>query len=137
VHYRDGCVDDWKWFKDDDGRKYPLVPIRFVMACSHGHLSDIPWRDFCFRELNCKNRERLYLLEAGTGNDFTQIYVQSESGVHRKLADAYVTVEPGQDTARLSAPLRAKHAATGDAGILLRTSCAHAPKTGQKRGPSE
>ena len=91
VHYRDGCVDDWKWFKDDDGRKYPLVPIRFVMACPHGHLSDIPWRDFCFRELNCKNRERLYLLEAGTGNDFTQIYVQSESGVPRKLADAYVT----------------------------------------------
>jgi hypothetical protein len=61
------------------------------MACPHGHLSDIPWRDFCFRELNCKNRERLYLLEAGTGNDFTQIYVQSESGVPRKLADAYVT----------------------------------------------
>jgi hypothetical protein len=91
VHYRDGCVDDWKWFQDDDGVKYPLVPIRFVMACPHGHLSDIPWRDFCFRELNCSNRERLYLLEAGTGNDFTQIYVQSDSGVHRKLADAYVT----------------------------------------------
>ena len=91
VHYRDGCVDDWKWFNDDDGSKVPLVPIRFVMACPHGHLSDIPWRDFCFRELNCSNRERLYLLEAGTGNDFTQIYVQSESGVTRKLADAMVT----------------------------------------------
>ncbi|MFN9694414.1 MAG: hypothetical protein ACK550_11585, partial [Synechococcaceae cyanobacterium] len=91
VHYRDGCVDDWKTFKDDDGKTYPLVPIRFVMACPHGHLSDIPWRDFCFREFNCSNHERLYLLEAGTGNDFTQIYVQSESGVHRKLADAYVT----------------------------------------------
>ena len=91
LHYRDGCVDDWKWFKDDDGSKVPLVPIRFVMACTHGHLSDIPWRDFCFRQPNCSNRERLYLLEAGTGNDFTQIYVQSESGQHRKLADAYVT----------------------------------------------
>ena len=91
VHYRDGCVDDWKWFKDDDGSKVPLVPIRFVMACPHGHLSDIPWRDFCFREFNCGNRERLYLLEAGTGNDFTQIYVQSEGGTYRKLADAMVS----------------------------------------------
>ncbi len=91
LHYRDGCVDDWKSFKDDDGKPHNLVPIRFVMACPHGHLSDIPWRDFCFREINCSNRERLYLLEAGTGNDFTQIYVQSESGVTRKLADAMVT----------------------------------------------
>ena len=91
VHYRDSCVEDWKRFKDDDGKTHPLVPIRFVMACPHGHLSDIPWRDFCFREFNCSNRERLYLLEAGTGNDFTQIYVQSEGGTYRKLADAMVT----------------------------------------------
>jgi hypothetical protein len=61
------------------------------MACPHGYLSDIPWRDFCFRSFNCGNRERLYLLEAGTGNDFTQIYVQSESGITHKLADAMVT----------------------------------------------
>ena len=90
VHFNDGCIQDWRRYQDDEG-KYPLVPVRFVMACPHGHLSDIPWRDFCFRQFNCKNTERLYLLEAGTGNDFTQIYVQSESGVTRKLADALVT----------------------------------------------
>jgi hypothetical protein len=90
VHFRDGCVKDWKRFEDEEGKLWPLVPIRFVMACPHGHLSDIPWRDFCFRTRNCRNRERLYLLEAGTGNDFTQIYVQSESGAYRKLAEAMV-----------------------------------------------
>jgi len=90
VHFNDGCIQNWRYYQDDEG-KYPLVPVRFVMACPHGHLSDIPWRDFCFRQLNCKNTERLYLLEAGTGNDFTQIYVQSESRVTRKLADALVT----------------------------------------------
>ncbi|MFM9048055.1 MAG: DrmB family protein [Cyanobium sp.] len=90
VHFRDGCVKDWKLFEDEEGKLWPLVPIRFVMACPHGHLSDIPWRDFCFRTRNCRNRERLYLLEAGTGNDFTQIYVQSESGAYRKLAEAMV-----------------------------------------------
>lgn len=89
VHFNDGCIKNWCRYRDDEG-EHPLVPVRFVMACPHGHLSDIPWRDFCFRQFNCKNTERLYLLEAGTGNDFTQIYVQSESGVTRKLADALV-----------------------------------------------
>ncbi|MCY3537735.1 MAG: DUF1998 domain-containing protein [Synechococcus sp. SB0673_bin_10] len=90
VHFNDGCIQDWRRYRDDEG-EYPLVPVRFVTACPHGHLSDIPWRDFCFRQFNCQNTERLYLLEAGTGNDFTQIYVQSDSGVTRKLADALVT----------------------------------------------
>ena len=89
VHYNDSCIKGWKKFKDDDG-EHALVPIRFVMACPHGHLSDIRWRDFCFNQFGCKNEERLYLLEAGTGNDFTQIFVQSESGVTRKLADALI-----------------------------------------------
>ena len=89
VHYNDGCIKDWKKYQDQDG-EHPLVPVRFVMACPHGHLSDVPWRDFCFRQFRCKNSERLYLLEAGTGNDFTQIFVQSESGVTRKLADALI-----------------------------------------------
>ena len=89
VHFNDSCIKGWKKYKDEDG-EHPLVPIRFVMACPHGHLSDIRWRDFCFNQYGCKNDERLYLLEAGTGNDFTQIYVQSESGVTRKLADALI-----------------------------------------------
>jgi hypothetical protein len=90
VHFNDGCISDWRTYQDDEG-KHALVPVRFVMACPHGHLSDIRWRDFCFRQFGCKNTERLYLLEAGTGNDFTQIYVQAEGGTTRKLADALVT----------------------------------------------
>lgn len=89
VHYNDSCIKDWKVYKDEDG-EHRLVPVRFVMACPHGHLSDIRWRDFCFEQFNCKNSERLYLLEAGTGNDFTQIYVQAESGKTRKLTDALI-----------------------------------------------
>ena len=90
VHFNDGCISDWRTYQDDEG-KHALVPVRFVMACPHGHLSDIRWRDFCFRQFGCKNTERLYLLEAGTGNDFTQIYVQAEGGTTRKLADALLT----------------------------------------------
>ncbi|MBW4530419.1 MAG: DUF1998 domain-containing protein [Aphanothece saxicola GSE-SYN-MK-01-06B] len=89
VHFNDSCIKDWKKYKDDEG-EHQLVPVRFVMACPHGHLSDIRWRDFCFNQFGCKNDERLYLLEAGTGNDFTQIFVQAEGGTTRKLADALI-----------------------------------------------
>ena len=85
VHFRH-CTSDRKHYEDDDGKKHSVVPVRFVMACPHGHLSDIPWRHFC----GCESNERLYLLEAGTGNDFTQIYVQSESGKIRSLAQAQI-----------------------------------------------
>ena len=66
VHYNDSCIKNWKKFKDDEG-EHALVPVRFVMACPHGHLSDIRWRDFCFNQFGCKNDERLYLLEAEIG----------------------------------------------------------------------
>jgi hypothetical protein len=32
-------------YKDGD-EKYPVVPIRFVRACEHGHLDDIDWQAF-------------------------------------------------------------------------------------------
>jgi hypothetical protein len=32
VHFNDGCISDWRTYQDDEG-KYPLVPVRFVMAC--------------------------------------------------------------------------------------------------------
>ena len=89
IHYNDSCINNWQKFADADG-EYPLVPVRFVRACPHGHLSDIRWRDFCFNQFGCKKYERLYLLEAGTGNDYTQIFVQSESGVTRRLSDALI-----------------------------------------------
>ncbi|WP_338463086.1 DUF1998 domain-containing protein (plasmid) [Synechococcus elongatus IITB7] len=89
VHYTDRCQQNFKIFEDDEG-KWPLVPVRFVQACPHGHISDINWRAFCFNDFRTTNTEQLYLLEAGTGNDFTQIFVQSASNVTRQLADALI-----------------------------------------------
>lgn len=113
VHFNDSCIKGWKKFKDDDG-EHPLVPIRFVMACPHGHLSDIRWRDFCFNQFGCKNDERLYLLEAGTGNDFTQIFVQSESGVTRKLADALIPETKALGTCQGNTPWLGRYSRDGE-----------------------
>lgn len=65
-----------------------FVPVRFVVTCKHGHLSDFPWKWFVHAEnKDCDGRE-LYL-EEGPSGDFTQIIVFCRScGARRALADA-------------------------------------------------
>ena len=33
-------------FRDNDGKKYWIVPVRFVRACKKGHVGDIDWKAF-------------------------------------------------------------------------------------------
>ncbi len=55
-------------------RQSHAVPVRFVAACKHGHLSDFPWVSFAHPEGPC-DRPELYLTEGATG-DVSRIYVQ-------------------------------------------------------------
>ncbi len=50
------------------------VPVRFVAACYHGHLSDFPWVSFCHEEGICE-RPELYLTEGAAG-DMARIIVE-------------------------------------------------------------
>jgi hypothetical protein len=75
------------WFAEDDGRKYQVVPVRFVMACPKGHVSDIDWRAFlhgyehnCFREL--------YIEERGTTGDLTSVWIRCGCGAERPMSQA-------------------------------------------------
>jgi hypothetical protein len=62
------------------------VPVRFVAACTKGHLEEFPWRWFAHRE-ECSAPE-LKLLEGASG-DFAEIRVVCESCKQsRSLADA-------------------------------------------------
>ncbi|MFH1754105.1 MAG: DUF1998 domain-containing protein [Candidatus Latescibacterota bacterium] len=76
VHIND--LDRGK-YRDDDGKPYPVVPVRFVRACRKGHVGDIDWRSFvhgsgseCLREL--------FLEERGTSGDLNSIWVQCSCG---------------------------------------------------------
>jgi hypothetical protein len=44
-----------------------VVPVRFVAACNHGHLSDFPWIAFAHKDEVC-DRPELYLREGATGD---------------------------------------------------------------------
>jgi hypothetical protein len=78
-----------RWRPEGGGRQVPVVPVRFVQACSRGHLSDIDWHAFVRRDWKAPRVGRLWLDEGGAGNDFADIYVRDESrdNARRPLAD--------------------------------------------------
>ncbi len=57
-----------------DGKRGDCVPVRFVGACTRGHLEDWPWISFCHREKSVCNAPDLRLEEGATG-DFSEILV--------------------------------------------------------------
>jgi Domain of unknown function (DUF1998) len=72
-------------FQAADRTKHAVVPVRFVRACPKGHIDDVDWRAF----VRAQRGARLWLDEAGAGNDFAEIFVRDEAtGVRRQLADA-------------------------------------------------
>src|SRR5712691_8141865 len=62
---------------DNDRRKHPVVPTRFVRACRKGHLSDIDWYRFV-HERNPQCRRQLWMDERGTSGDIADIYIRCE-----------------------------------------------------------
>ena len=75
---------------DDDKRKHPVVPVRFVRACRRGHVGDIDWYRFVHGgQTAC--RRPLRVDERGTSGDIGEIVVRCECGEQRRLSDATVT----------------------------------------------
>lgn len=50
------------------GRDVHVVPVRFVMACEHGHLEDFPWHRWVGHKEHCTKRDDfLFLKSVGAG----------------------------------------------------------------------
>lgn len=76
-------------------RKSATVPVRFVVTCENGHLSEFPWIRFAHAGERSTGRERCgagaasLFLDEGKGTDFSEITVRCEScGAERKLSNA-------------------------------------------------
>jgi hypothetical protein len=74
----------------DDGKNRIAVPVRFVVACSAGHLDDFPWRWFVHmgREPGLCTGPAMTLTEGRTG-DFAELEVACACGARQKLMTAY------------------------------------------------
>ena len=71
-----------------DGKTTQAVPVRFVQACTNGHLSDIDWYAFAHNDFDTPCRRQLWLDEGGSGNDFEEIFVRCDCGKRRPLSEA-------------------------------------------------
>lgn len=69
-------------------RRYKVVPVRFVQACTRGHVSDIDWRLFVHGAEDKCLRQPLWMDERGTSGDLTAITIRCECGKTRDLSVA-------------------------------------------------
>lgn len=74
-------------FKDADGKRQAVVPVRFVRACERGHVGDIDWREFVHGEKSDCPRD-LHLEERGTSGDLDEVWVTCDCGAERVMSQA-------------------------------------------------
>lgn len=85
--HREGLVRDW-YESPEDGRRHPVVPIRFVQGCTNGHLSDIDWYRFVHEGGDQACRRPLWVEERGTSGDIRDVYIVCECSASRSMAAA-------------------------------------------------
>jgi len=74
-------------FIDDDKKKRPVVPVRFVRACRCGHIGDVDWYQFVHGgPTEC--RRQLWIDERGTSGDLAEIWIRCECKVQRSMGEA-------------------------------------------------
>ncbi len=74
-------------FLEDDGKRYSVVPVRFVRACLRGHIGDIDWRAFVHGQDSPCCRE-MFLEERGTTGDLDSVWVRCTCGLERSMSQA-------------------------------------------------
>jgi hypothetical protein len=71
------------------GSKVDVNPIRFVGACTKGHLQDISWRYLTHRGKDLSCRKPLYWVERGVSSDPSDISVRCTCGASITMVDLY------------------------------------------------
>lgn len=84
VHARD---IEGRRYRAPDGKRHPVVAVRFVRACTHGHVGDIDWSGFVHEGKQGCHRE-LWIEERGTSGDLAAVYIKCACGAERSMAQA-------------------------------------------------
>jgi hypothetical protein len=71
------------------GAKVDVNPIRFVGACTKGHLQDISWRYLIHRGKDLSCRKPLYWVERGVSSDPSDLSVRCTCGASISMVDLY------------------------------------------------
>ncbi len=73
-------------YRNEEGKRRPVVPVRFVCGCRKGHIDDLDWRRFVHRDGKCARP--MWLEERGTGADIGDAFAVCECGKERSLYEA-------------------------------------------------
>src|SRR5690606_30498146 len=73
-----GQLTDQGRFKDGNG-SHSVVPIRFVRACTRGHVGDIQWRAFVHAVASTCQQD-LWMEERGTTGDLSDVSIVCDCG---------------------------------------------------------
>jgi hypothetical protein len=85
VHRR-GLVNER--YQSRDGKRRPVVPVRFVQACTNGHISDIDWHGFVHEYPKEPCLRDLWMEERGTSGDLADVIIKCDCGKARSMAQA-------------------------------------------------
>ncbi|MBV9430779.1 MAG: DUF1998 domain-containing protein, partial [Hyphomicrobiales bacterium] len=85
-------------FRDDDGKRRRVSPIRFVCGCEDGHLQDLDWRYVVHQNAPGREgcQEPLWLEDGGTTGDPRQTRISCECGASRSLNDLFLRNKLGK-----------------------------------------
>lgn len=72
-----------------EGKKVDVNPVRFVAACTKGHLQDIDWRFLTHRGGDRTCRKPLYWVERGVSSDPSDVSIRCTCGASITLGDLY------------------------------------------------
>ncbi|WP_122834064.1 DUF1998 domain-containing protein [Burkholderia pseudomallei] len=79
------------------GQPPVVLPARFQMACSHGHLDDFPWLRFVHRKAATCNGP-LRLKKIGASDEAVDLLVKCDTcGLDRRMSDAFGDVAESDD----------------------------------------
>lgn len=72
-----------------DANQPPVVPARFLVACSEGHLDDFPWIDFAHHGAPC-DQPLLRLIEYGPSGEARELEVRCDTcNKRRRMSEAF------------------------------------------------
>lgn len=65
---------------------FRMIPVRFIAACSSGHIQDVPFREWVHNSNNISNDHKLKYISTGGSGDLGSIIIKCSCGIQKSLA---------------------------------------------------